>query len=208
MRPKSIIKNIKRGNVAKVVGSLTPGCHQTENWTGLDRYPEIFTATAAVAPDARSVLSFGCSTGEECVTLARYFPKAQIVGADINLLNLLLAMKHRSDRIRFVFASDRTLSGLGGFEVLFCMSVLRNPKSKRRAGLYPFERFEERALFLESLVLPGGILVIHNAMYRFGDTAHKSSYQKIPVVARHDKDVFLRDGVTQAEPDHCLFRKL
>jgi len=41
-------------------------------------------------------------------------------------------------------------------------------------------------LFLESLVRPGG-LVIHNAMYRFGDTAHKSSYQRIPVVARHDK---------------------
>ena len=208
MRPKSILKNLKRGNFAKIVGSLTPGCHQTEAWTGLNRYPEIFAAAAAAAPDARRVLSFGCSTGEECATLASYFPKAQIVGADINLLNLLLARKHRSDRIRFVYASDRTLSSLGGFDALFCMSVLRNPKSKRRAGLYPFERFEERVLFLKSLVRPGGLLVIHNAMYRFGDTAHKSSYERIPVVARHDKDVFLRDGVTEAEPDGCLFRKI
>jgi hypothetical protein len=35
------------------------------------------------------------------------------------------------------------------FDALFCMSVLRNLKSKRRAGLYPFERFEERVLFLD-----------------------------------------------------------
>ena len=46
-------------------------------------------------------------------------------------------------------------------------------------------------------------------MYRFGDTAHKSSYERIPVTgARHDKDVFLPDGITEAEPDGCLFRKM
>jgi hypothetical protein len=208
MRPKGILKNLRRGNFAKVVASLHPGCHQSENWTGLNRYPEIFTAAAAAAPDARRILSFGCSTGEECVTLASYFPKARIVGADINLLNLLKAMKHRSDRIRFVYASDRTLTRFGGFDALFCMSVLRNPRPKRRKGFYPFERFEERALFLETLVRPGGLLVIHNSMYRFGDTAHKSSYERILVVARHDKDVFLPDGVTEANPDSCLFRKL
>jgi hypothetical protein len=61
------------------------------------------------------------------------------------------------------------------------MSVLRNPKSKRRAGLYPFERFEERALFLESLLSPRGVLVMRNAMYRFGDTAHKYSHDRIPL---------------------------
>ena len=208
MRPRSILKNLRRGNFAKVVGALHPNCHQSENWTGLDRYPEIFAAAAAAAPDARRILSFGCSTGEECVTLADYFPKAEIIGADINLLNLLMAMKHRSDRIRFVYASDSKLSKLGGFDVLFCMSVLRNPKPKRRAGFYPFERFEERALFLKSLVRPGGLLVIHNSMYRFGDAAHKASYERIPVTARHDKDVFLPDGVTEAMPDSCLFRKL
>jgi hypothetical protein len=209
MRPKGFIKNLKRGNFAKVVGSITPGCHQTEAWTGLNRYPEIFAAASAALPDARRILSFGCSTGEECVTLANYFPNAQIVGADVNVLSLIQAMKHRSDRIRFVYASDGKLSRLGSFDALFCMSVLRTPKSRRRAGLYPFARFEERALFLESLVRPGGLLVIHNAMYRFGDAAHKFAYERIPVAgARHDKDVFLPDGVTEAEPDRCLFRKL
>ena len=41
-------------------------------------------------------------------------------------------------------------------------------------------------------------------MYRFSDTAHRGSYDRIPVVAKHDKGVFLPDGVTEVEPDICL----
>ena len=123
------------------------------------------------------------------------------------MLSLLKAMKKRSDRIRFVYSSDRILSRLGGFDVVFCMAVLRAPKKQQRLGNYPFELFEERALFLESLVRPGGLFVIHNSMYRFSDTAHLGSYDRIPVVAKHDKGVFLPDGVTEVEPDGCLWRK-
>ena len=170
MGRKSILHYVKRGKFAKVASLLHPGCHQGPNRTALNRYPEIFAAAAAAAPDARRILSFGCSTGEECVTLADYFPKAEIVGAEINPVVLLKAMKNRSDRIRFVYASDRILKRLGGFDALFCMAVLRS------AGLYPFEIYEERALFLETLVRPGGLLVIHNSPYRFGDTARRGSY--------------------------------
>jgi trans-aconitate methyltransferase len=190
-----------------VVAALTPGSHQLVDWTAPDRYPEIFAAAAAAAPDARRILSFGCSTGEECVSLAQYFPKAEIVGAEINVLSLLKAMKKRSDRIRFVYSSDRILSRLGGFDVVFCMAVLRAPKKQQPRQLSHFELFEERALFLESLVRPGGLLVIHNSMYRFSDTAHRGSYERIPVAAKHDKGVFLPDGVTEVEPDGCLWRK-
>jgi hypothetical protein len=158
------------------------------------------------APDAQQILSFGCSTGEECVTLARYFPAAQIVGTDINPINLLKAKRHRSERIRFVYASDRILSGFGGFDAVFCMAVLRTWK-RNVADHYQFERFAERALFLESLVRPGGILVVHNASYRFGDTAQRFAYERIPVAAPYDK-VYLPDGITEARPEGCIFRKL
>ena len=87
------------------------------------------------------------------------------------------------------------------------MAVLRAPKKQQRLGNYPFALFEERALFLESLVKPGGLLVIHNSMYRFSDTAHRGSYDRIPVAAQHDKGVFLPDGVTEVEPDGCLWRR-
>jgi hypothetical protein len=134
MRAKGVLRNLRRGNCAKVVTALTPGSHQLVDWTA---------------------------------------PK-----------------------------SDRILSGLGGFDVIFCMAVLRS------AGHYPFESFEERALFLETLLRPGGLLVIHNSPYRFGDTARKYSYETIPVAAPRDIGSFLPDGVTEVEPEGSIFRKL
>jgi 2-polyprenyl-3-methyl-5-hydroxy-6-metoxy-1,4-benzoquinol methylase len=202
MGKKSILHYIKRGKFAKVAALLHPGCHQGPTRTAFDRYPEIFAAAAVAAPDARRVLSFGCATGEECVSLATYFPAAEIVGADINPVILLKASKHQSDRIRFVYTSDRTLSQMGGFDAVFCMAVLRH------AGRYSFEDFEERALFLETLVRPGGLLVIHNSPYRFGDTARRASYETIPVAAPRDIGSFLPDGVTEVESDGSIFRKL
>lgn len=192
----------------KLIASLHPRCHQGPNKTALNRYPEIFAAAAAAAPNAQRILSFGCSTGEECVTLANYFPGAQIVGTDINPLNLLKARKHQSDRIRFVYSHDRILTGLGEFDAVFCMAVLRTWKSTEISDSYPFDRFAERALFLESLIRPGGLLVIHAATYRFSDTVHRSKYQAIPVAALRETKAYLPDGVTEAIPESCIFRKL
>ena len=206
--PKRILRNIRRGQFTRLVASLHPRCHQGPNKTALNRYPEIFAAAAAAAPNAQRILSFGCSTGEECVTLANYFPHAQIVGTDINPLNLLKARKHRSERVRFVYASDRFLCGFGGFDAVFCMAVLRTWKRKRVAEFYPFDRFAERAQFLESLVRPGGLLVIHAATYRFGDTVHRWTYETIPVAAHQRTKVYLPDGVTETTPESCIFRKL
>src|SRR5262245_59386278 len=206
---RRILRKLRRFNYPKLVVALHPHGHQGPNKTALNRYPEIFAAAAAVAPSAQRILSFGCSTGEECVTLAEYFPNAQIIGTDINPLNLLKARKHRSERIRFVYAADRVLRGFGGFDAVFCMAVFRPTwKHKPVADAYPFDRFAERALFLESLVRPGGLLVIHGATYRFGDTAHQCSYETVPVAVTQENKIYLPDGATQATLDGCIFRKL
>ena len=156
MGRKSVFDYLKRGKFAKAASLLHPGCHQGPNRTALNRYPEVF---AAPAPDARRILSFGCSTGEECVTLAEYFPKAEIVGADINPVILLQARKHRSDRIRFVYASDRILSGLGGFDAIFCMAVLRSAghypiRDLRRARALPRDPIAARRALGDSQLAP------------------------------------------------------
>ena len=49
--------------------------HQTAALTRMDRYPEIFSICRdyfAAARDLR-ILSYGCATGEEVMTLRRYF---------------------------------------------------------------------------------------------------------------------------------------
>lgn len=201
------IRKIRRGKFLKAIAKLHPGWHQGPNRTSLNRYPEIFAAAAALLPNALKILSFGCSTGEECFTLSEYFPAALIIGTDINPLNLWKAKKFRSERIRFVYALDSLLKRFGPFDAVFCMAVLRTPQRAHIADRYPFERFEERVLFLDSLVRPGGLLVIHNASYRFSDTANQSPYETIPVAAPYDT-VFLPDGLTEATPDGSIFRKL
>ena len=89
------------------------------------------------------------------------------------------------------------------------MAVLREHLRREQvARHYPFERFEERALlFLDSLVRPGGLLVIQNSSYRFSDTANRSHYEPIPVTAPYNT-VYLADGMTEAKPDGPIFRKL
>ena len=75
MGRKSDFHYTKCGKFAKAASLLHPGCHQGPNRTAFNRYPEVFAAAAAAAPDARRILSFGCSSGEECVTLADYLRK-------------------------------------------------------------------------------------------------------------------------------------
>lgn len=50
-----IVRDIRRGDVARVVARFLPGCHQVPNLTALNRYPDIFAAAAA--PHAKRVLS-------------------------------------------------------------------------------------------------------------------------------------------------------
>jgi chemotaxis methyl-accepting protein methylase len=65
-----IIHKFRRGEFIKAIAKLHSAWHQGPNTTSLNRYPEIFDKSAAVLPNARLILSFGCSTGQECATLA------------------------------------------------------------------------------------------------------------------------------------------
>jgi hypothetical protein len=208
------VVDIRRRKLTKVVASLHPGCHQRSNKTAIDRYPAIFAAAAAAGTDTRRILSFGCSTGEECVTLQKYFPLAEIIGADINPVNLYEARRqHRGAGIRFVYASDRALSSLGLFDMIYCLTVLRDTRIDDEPSireLYPFERFDERVRFLHSLLRLRGLLVFYGNMYRFRDTSVAQNYEIIPLAHTPvGKNItFARDGRNDgAEYLDVLFRK-
>jgi SAM-dependent methyltransferase len=193
---------------------LLPGIHQGSSKTGLDRYPEIFSGAAAAFPDARRILSFGCSTGEECVSLKEYFPQAEIIGTDINPLSVWQARRrYASNRLSFVRARDRALSSRGPFDIIFCLTVLRDSRLDKEPSIrdsYPFDRFDERVRFLHSLLRPGGLLAFYGNMYRFRDTSVARDYEVIPLTHTPvgENITFARDGRNDGvQYLDALFRK-
>lgn len=210
-------RRLGRGQFAMIPAELNPRAQTASNRTALDRYPELFRTAATTLPEARRVLSFGCSTGEECATLSNYFPKADIVGVDINRANLRLA-RRRFDRprIQFVHSEDGRLTQLAPFDAIFCMAVLRtrgaarNKFRARAIAAYPFSRFEEQVLFLDDLLRVGGLLVMHSTTYRFRDTALAPRYEVIAADYHHEdeRSTLLSCGDNAGVYREKLFRKL
>jgi hypothetical protein len=159
--------------------------------TQLDRYPRIFEACAEFAgahgwekwPDF-SILSFGCSTGEEAHTLGKYFPTAKILAVDVNIESLKQARaKFGSPNIRFEKSGSGILRGRGPFHIVYCMSVLCAwPETRTMddaTSLFPFSRFEESLNDLHPHVRPGGLLVLYNTTYCFKDSRLYPQYRPL-----------------------------
>ncbi|MFN8639255.1 MAG: methyltransferase domain-containing protein [Dehalococcoidia bacterium] len=160
--------------------------HQTTELTWRDRYPEIFGACRALIGDSERhhLLSFGCSTGEEVLSLREYFPSARITGAEINTHSLEVCRRLQVDeRIAFVRSESRILESCAPFDAIFAMAVLqRTPHRVEGLGLtslrriYPFERFQAQLTEFDRWLAPGGLLVIHHTQYVFGHTVEAERY--------------------------------
>ena len=168
--------------------------HQTTALTWMDRYPVLFRACRESLGDRASLrlLSYGCSTGEEVLTLRRYFPEAQIVGADINPRALARARQHQVDeRIAFVRSKLRTIRSHGPYDAIFCMAVLqRTPHAVEAQNLsslerlYPFARFDAQLSELDSLLKPGGLLIVHHTQYVFEHASIAGRYRPLAGVPK------------------------
>lgn len=188
--------------------------HQTTPVTWMDRYPQIFSACREFfdGNPAIRILSFGCSSGEEVITLRRYFPGAHIIGAEINPKNLALCRKHPTDdRMHFIRSDRATIARHGPFDLIFCMAVLQRTPHLVDADritslkkLYPFEKFDRQVNELDSFLKQNGVLVIHHAQYFFRDASVAAKYEVLAVgdlptehLARFDRNsALLENGVS------------
>ena len=128
---------------------LNHDAHQLTNTTKTHRYPEIFNAIKQVHLNCplgtEKIMSFGCSTGQECLTIQQYFPNAKILGVDINQKNLRKCKRSIHDRnIEFLHSVPRLINQKAPFDIIFCMSVLCRWEETEFVTncekIYPFEK--------------------------------------------------------------------
>ena len=181
------------------------------------------TAQAAlgVPPDRKlpdrkfKVLSFGCSTGEEIVTLRSIFgDTADLYGCEIEPVSLQEAIA-TTGHLATIFKSDRAaIRDHGPFDLINCASVLcLNPPTDMNK-LFPPEEFDELLTVLDSALRPGGLLALTNASYRLQDSPLAPYYDPVRSdivfssgfvnVYAHDRRPFLE---RIRRPSYVAFRR-
>lgn len=180
--------NLKHGsnNMKRLFRLFYSQQHQLTSTTSGNRYPELFFATVNAFGQNKKphILSFGCSTGEECFTLKSYFPDAIITGVDINNRNLKKAKTaNKSEEISFLYSSPENIVAKGPYDMIFCLSVLcRWEDTKNLTNcekIYPFNKYETTVEMLCKNLKRGGLLIIYNSNFRFEDSSCFKEFEVI-----------------------------
>jgi hypothetical protein len=199
---------------------------QEANTTHLNRYPGIFervaTLVGARAPGSApaSILSFGCSTGEEVVSLdTLYLDGCDLMGVDVSDDAIAEAQtKSTSSRNnRISFHHSRESAYRRPHDVVLALSVLCSWPTTQTltdiATIYDYQTFAKQIHLIDALVAPGGYLVIHNANYFFEDTYHFAAsyrpvcldFDEIGFVTRFDRASAV---YTNARSGYVFFQKV
>lgn len=170
-----------------------PGRFQPYRYTLPDRYPWLFRFAAAALEGREdcTLLSFGCSQGDEVMALRRYFPGAAITGIDFDRRNIARCRRRIKDpQVRFAVAVATEGEAAQSYDAIFCLAVLCHgyltiSGAQRADPLLRFVDFERAVGDFARCLKPGGLLLLHTTSFRFCDTAIAEEF----------------DVVLEAEPD-------
>lgn len=145
---------------------------QTNNKTFLGRYWTEHALLRRYTPSDAGIrlLSFGCSTGEELLSLRALFPGAALFGCDIDWQNLQTARAQLGTSAVIFESTPSQLTAHGPFDVIVCNSVLLQPTRTSahgtKAGI-PSSLWLEAVAQLDDALKPGGLLQIVNSNIPF-----------------------------------------
>lgn len=159
---------------------------QPFNHTLPDRYPWLFAFARDYlgdGPDKR-LLSFGCSTGLEAMSLRGYFPKAAIKGIDISPKNIAACRRHDRSDIDFAVAATTEGEPEQSYDAIFCLAVLCHGmltanRAERSDPLLHFSTFERMVTDFARCLKPGGLLCLVTTNFRFADTAIAADFEPV-----------------------------
>jgi len=165
--------------------------NQGSNVTAYNRYPSIFASVAKIF-DGKipSILSFGCSTGEEVRTLKDlYFTRSHVTGVDFCQDIIEKNKVSNEDPLVSYYTPLELKSTKNTFDIIFCMSVLcmhfsKDMQPNEVANGYKFETFEQTVNDIHNLLNIDGVIVLFNEAYSFEETDIYRCYEKVQIARK------------------------
>lgn len=131
---------------------------QPNHMTREERFPKIFDRAKELQPNAKRILSFGCSTGQEAQALAKRFPAStEIIGVDIDRHSIETA--RANNKAENVFFHDQ-LGGTGKYDLVLALMVFFCMEKP-----IPKDRFVSMLKQIDKHVNPNGVVMIYTADY-------------------------------------------
>lgn len=161
---------------------------QDDGFTTSDRHPRLFGFVRDTLGEGGDLLSFGCSTGDEVLSLGRWFPSARVLGLDIHPGHIAVCRRrlaHQADpRLSCAVAADTSRLSKGSQDAIFCLSVLRRGDLGSLAGdscamWLRFEAFERHVAEFARVLRPGGLLILRHSNFRLRDTAIAAAFEPV-----------------------------